>query len=61
MLYMTLILAILIIVFKKLNNIGSYKIAKLQVELELEKDIIKAIVELCGGDPNKAPHLFNSA
>lgn len=61
MLYMTLILAILIIVFKKLNNIGSYKIAKLQFELELEKDIIKAIVELCGGDPNKAPHLFNSA
>lgn len=60
MLYMTLILAILIIVFKKLNKIGSYKIAKLQFELELEKDIIKAIVELCGGDPNKAPHLFNS-
>jgi hypothetical protein len=38
---MTLILAILIIVFKKLNNIGSYKIAKLQFELKLEKDIIK--------------------
>lgn len=61
MIYMTLILAMLIIVFKKLNKIGSYKIAKLQFELELEKDIIKAIVELCGGDPNKAPHLFNSA
>ncbi|HVW98913.1 MAG TPA: IS4 family transposase [Candidatus Babeliaceae bacterium] len=61
MIYMTLILAILIIVFKKLNKIGSYKIAKLQFELQLEKDIIKAIVELCGGDPNKAPHLFNSA
>ena len=61
MIYMTLILAILIIVFKKLNKIGSYKIAKLQFELELEKDIIKAIVELCGGDPNKAPHLFSSA
>lgn len=61
MIYMTMILAMLIIVFKKLNKIGSYKIAKLQFELELEKDIIKAIVELCGGDPNKAPHLFNSA
>jgi hypothetical protein len=61
MIYMTLISAMLIIVFKKLNKIGSYKIAKLQFELELEKDMIKAIVELCGGDPNKAPHLFNSA
>lgn len=60
MLYMTLISAMLIIVFKKLNKIKSYKIAKLQFELELEKDIIKAIVVLCGGDPNKAPHLFNS-
>lgn len=61
MIYMTLILAMLIIVFKKLNKIESYKIAKLQFELELEKDIIKAIVELCGGDPNKAPQLFSSA
>ena len=61
LIYMTLILAILIIVFKQLNKIGSYKIAKLQSELELEKDIIKAIVELCGGDPSRAPHLFNSA
>ena len=43
-----------------MNNITSYKIAKLQFELELEKDVIKAIVELCGGDPNRAPHLFNS-
>lgn len=60
MIYMTLILAMLLIVYKKLNNLKGYKIAKLQFELELEREVIKAIVELCGGDPAKAPHIFNS-
>ena len=60
MIYMTMILAILIIAYKKLNNIKGYKIAKLRFELELENEIIKAIVTLCGGDPARAEHLFNS-
>ncbi|MBE2290321.1 MAG: IS4 family transposase [Chitinophagaceae bacterium] len=60
MLYMTMILATLIIVYKKLNKIGSYKIARLKFELELDNDAIRNIVTMCGGDPNKAPHLFNS-
>jgi Transposase DDE domain len=59
MLYMTMILAILIITYKKLNNISSIKIAKLKFEIELENEIIKQIVILCGGNPNLAPHLFN--
>lgn len=59
MLYMTMVLAMLIIVYKKLNNIKGFKIAKLRFEIELENDIIKEIVKLCGGDPNKAKHLFN--
>jgi hypothetical protein len=59
MLYMTMILAILIISYKKLNNISSIKIAKLKFEIELENEIIKQIVILCGGNPNLAPHLFN--
>jgi hypothetical protein len=61
MLYMTMILATLIIVYKKLNRLGSYKIAKLKFELELENEAIRNIVIMCGGDPSKAAHLFNSS
>ncbi len=61
MIYMTMILATLIIAYKKLNKIKSFKIAKLKFELELDNEIMKEIVILCGGDPTRAPHLFNSA
>lgn len=61
MLYITLILSMLIIVYKKKNNVSSYKIAKLKFEIELENFIMKSVVILCGGDPNKALHLFNSS
>jgi len=54
-----MILAILIIAYKKLNKISSIKIAKLKFEIELENEIIKQIVILCGGNPKLAPHLFN--
>lgn len=61
MIYMTMILAILILVYKKTNRIAGHKIAKLKFEIELDNLMIKEIVVLCGGDPDKAPHLFNSA
>ena len=61
MLYMTMILAILILAYKKTNNIKGYKIAKLKFEIELDRLITKEIVILCGGDPNKAEHLWNTA
>lgn len=61
MIYMTMILAILIIAYKKINNIKGFKIAKLKFELELENEIIKIIVMFCGGNPNKAANLFNSS
>lgn len=61
MIYMTMILATLLIAYKKINKIKGFKIAKLKFELELEKEIIKTIVILCGGDPSKAPYYFNSA
>jgi len=48
----------LIIVYKKKNNIKSFKIAKLKFSIELENEIIKEIVALCGGNPNKAIQLF---
>jgi hypothetical protein len=60
MVYMTLILAILIIVYKKTNKINGYKVAKLKFEMELDTLIIKEIVKLCGGNPNKVKHLWNS-
>jgi len=50
MLYMTLILALLLIVYKTRNNISSYKIAKIRFRNELEMDIIKEIVILCNGN-----------
>jgi hypothetical protein len=61
MLYMTLILATLIQVYKIKNSIGSFKLAKLRFEIDLENDIIQSIVKLCGGNPNKAPHLWNTS
>jgi hypothetical protein len=61
MIYMTMILAILIIAYKKTNKIKGFKIAKLKFEIELENDAIKTIVMLCGGDPTKAAHYFSSA
>lgn len=58
MLYMTLIVASLIIVYRKLNKVKSYKIAKQQIEMELNDEMIKVIVRLCGGDPEKAAALW---
>lgn len=60
MIYMTLILAILLIVYKKTNKISGFKIAKLNFEIELDNLMIQEIVKLCGGDPNKAAHLWKS-
>jgi hypothetical protein len=61
MIYMTMILAVLILAYKKINKIKGFKIAKLKFEIELENEVIKTIVLLCGGNPEKADHLFNSS
>lgn len=60
MIYMTMILAILILTYKKLNKITSFKIAKLKFEIDLDNVIIKEIVLLCGGNPDRAKHLWNT-
>ena len=54
MLYMAMIVASLIIVYKKLNKIKSYKMARLQFEMELNDEVIKVIVRICGGDPQQS-------
>lgn len=51
MLYMTMIASILVLTYKRLNNIG-YKTAVRRIALELNELIIKMIVKQCGGDPS---------
>jgi len=57
-LYSTLIVAILLLVYKKLNQIKSFKFAKQKFAQELEFEIIKHIIELSGGNPNKLPEIL---
>jgi hypothetical protein len=59
--YMTLITAILLIVYKKLNDLKGYKIPKLKFVQELEVLIIKDIVEKCGGNPDKVDDILNTS
>lgn len=50
MLYMTLIVAMLVLIYKKANNIG-YKTAKRRFGMEIRDLAIALIVVHCGGDP----------
>lgn len=58
MLYLTLILSILLSVYKNLNNLSGYKIPKIKFANELEKNLITQIVILCDGNPEKVPKLM---
>lgn len=51
MLYMTLIVAMLILIYKHANNIG-YKTAKRRFKMELRDLVIAMIVAQCGGNPD---------
>lgn len=50
-LYMTLILSMLILTYKRINQIG-YKTAKRRFGIELDELIMAIVVQYCGGDPN---------
>lgn len=50
MLYMTLIASMLILLYKKINDLG-YKTAKRRFTIELWEALIIIIVKECGGDP----------
>ena len=50
-LYMTLILSMLILIYKRINQIG-YKTAKRRFGIELDELIMAIVVQYCGGDPN---------
>ena len=49
-LYMTLIASMLLLLYKKINELG-YKTAKRRFTIELWETIVKIIVKECGGDP----------
>jgi len=49
MLYSTLIAAMLVLVYKKLNGIKSYKKAKIQFFKELQANVILEVLELPDG------------
>jgi hypothetical protein len=55
--YVLLIAAMLIMLYKKLNNIDGYKRAKLKFMQAIETEITRMIVEICGGNPNATPFL----
>ena len=59
MMYMMFITALLILDYKKEYKIEGYKIAKLKFSDELQMEIIKEIVVVCAGDPNKMRKLHN--
>jgi transposase len=51
MMYMTMIASMLVLTYKRLNNVG-YKTAIRRISFELNEFIIKLIVKECGGDPS---------
>jgi hypothetical protein len=53
LLYMTLILAMLILIYKKINEFG-FKTAKRRFAIELGDIIDDILIVHCGGDPNTA-------
>jgi hypothetical protein len=60
-LYVRMILSLLIITYQRLNQIKSSKSAKQQFALEMEAELMKFIVRLYGGDPDKPPTNGNIA
>jgi IS4 transposase len=50
MLYMTLIVAMMVLIYKKANKLG-YKTAKRRLSMEIRNLAIALIVVQCGGDP----------
>jgi hypothetical protein len=55
--YVLLIAAMLIMLYKKHNNIESYKRAKLKFIQAIETEITRMIVEICGGNPDATAYL----
>lgn len=59
MIYMTLILASMIIIYKKKNKLKGYKIVKMKIVKELHNELIKEIVIMSGGDISKINYIID--
>lgn len=59
MIYMTLILASMIIIYKKKNGLKGYKIVKLKIVKELYKELLIEIIGMSGGDVSKVIHILD--
>ncbi len=59
-LYVTMIASILLLAYKKINNLSGYKIPKLKFSSELEFEIVKQLIILCGGNPDKLNEILSS-
>jgi hypothetical protein len=57
-LYVTMIAAILLTAYKKINHLKGFKIAKQKFEQELETAILKNLIVLCGGNPDLLKTFF---
>jgi hypothetical protein len=57
MLQVRLIAAMLILLYKQANGLGSYKLAKEKFVAELEMELIKQLIKDCGGNPALIPKL----
>jgi hypothetical protein len=53
MMYVTMVAAILVIAYRKMNGFTGFKLPKQKLAQELEKEIIRTIVAYCGGNPDK--------
>jgi hypothetical protein len=58
--YVTMIASILLIAYKKEYGINGYKIAKQQFTQELEMEIIKQLIQMCGGNPELLNDILSS-
>jgi len=59
-LYITLIISIMLMVYKKMNKLKGYKLPKIQFYYDLQTEILKIIVKLCGGNPDIVDNLPDS-
>ena len=52
-LYVTMIAAVLLLAYKNANRLNGYKIPKQKFTAELEAELVKHLITMCGGNPEK--------
>ena len=60
MLYITMIASILLLVYKKKNNLKGYKILKQKFIQDLERELVRNFVILCDGNIEKVNQFLYS-